>query len=91
MSLSIGIRTEKIYHPDGKFDKRIILDEMAAYEANGYKVEAIVLSTEQWRDLLREQKDFMFQLPEPEGTTMFGAKIEIKNTPPWCVIIDKEF
>lgn len=69
-----------------------MVDEITACEEAGYEVSTIVLTTDQWLDMLKKHNWVIkVRPPKPEETTLFGAGVELKDDPLWTVLIEEEY
>lgn len=91
----IGKNLKRVYHPEGEFDKNKLIKQLQGFEfENGYKA-SIILMTRKQRDQC-ERSETWLRHSIGVGTkgvaeNLFGCKIEIDDSPRWCVTILEEF
>ena len=87
-----GMQKVRAYHPSGNFNINALIDEITNLECLGYEVGAIIVTSDQWAELVRSQKGTMSMSPvKPGEVRLFGCDVEISELPIWVVIIEAEF
>lgn len=88
MSLSDGSRA--IVVADGNFDIMSIIDQMEQVESQHREVSCFFVTPEQYEDMMKmSMMDITYD--GVRNTRLFGKRVEICDSPPWCVAVVEEF
>jgi hypothetical protein len=84
-----------IHHPDGKFDKSVLIDAVQEAERQMLMPTHIVMTSDQHDDYLRHERWLAWNVVGGHSPEMFGkfmgCKVEIDDVPTGCVGIEGEW
>ena len=87
---------EKVYLPDGNFDKIATIEAVIDVERQNLKPTHIVMTHVQHDDFVLKETSLAWSVGvlgygETTVKTFMGCKIEIDDVPRWCVGVEDEW